>query len=367
MRTTLHRVVRWLQPFAGGALTIAFVLQTGTASALEVDRIAAVVGPQAITLSEVRRSAEIVNHSTGNELLITDAMLGKELDGLIEREILRQHMRKVGITVADSDVEAALTEMLSHSGMDVTQVDSMLERQGLSKDEYRDRIRAELERRRVVDIEVRPRVVVEDTEIQRYYDEHQGEMSKPARVHIRDLYLPYPPGASADDKGQVQARAKELAATASSGSVSFEELAKRHSKGPGADDGGDLGTFEKGKLRPELEDVAFGLEPGQIGGPVESGGGVHLVQMVEKLAGGPQPLDEMKSDIREKLLTSALERTYKRWYERLLDEAHVERRVQLPSSFDAPITKPALETTPAAPAAPDSPQASGTESPAPPI
>jgi len=341
-----------------------------------IERIAATVGREPITLSEVQRSAEIVEKAQGHNGPITDEMLGRELDALIEREILRQHMKKVGISVSDAEVDDALDAMLARAGLKSDQVDQLLERQGLSKDEYRDRLRAELERRRVVDVEVRPRVVVEDSDIQRYYDDNQATLSVAERVHIRDIYLPYPPLASAEDKAATLAKARELKSSAASGSVSFEDLAKRNSKGPGADDGGDLGVFEKGKLRPELEEVAFALKPGDVGGPVESGGGVHVIQLVEKHAGGAPPLDEVKSDIREKLLSSALERTYKRWYERLLEESHVERRVQLPSEFtqgpSGPILPPSTHTGDAsspdaasAPEATPAPDARPTE-PAPP-
>ncbi len=331
-----------------------------------IERIAATVGPEPILMSEVRRSAEIVAKATGNPQPIDDAMLGKELDGLIEREILRQHMRRVGISVSDAEVQDALEGMLARSGVKPDQIDAMLEKQGLSKEEYRDRIRAELERRRVVDVEVRPRVVVEEADIQKYYDEHKSELSVAERVHLRDIYLPYPPLASADDKAEVMAKAKEIKASAVADPSIFGNLAKRFSKGPGAEEGGDLGVFERGKLRPELEAAAVALGAGEIGGPVESGGGVHVLQVEEKLAGGAPPLDQVKSSIREKLLATALERTYKRWYQRLLEEAHVVRKVDLPSDFKLGPSGPAVSQPSAEagkPPIPDAPEAPVTPAP----
>ncbi len=366
IRDSHHRPRRRLAAVLG--LTLALGARAQAADEL-IDRIAATVGPEPILLSEVRRSAEIVAKAQGNAGPITDAMLGKELDGLIEREILRQHMRKVGISVPDAEVDEALSAMLGRAGLSPDQIDAMLEKQGLSRAEYRDRLRGELERRRVVDIEVRPRVVVEDSEIQKYYDEHKGELSVAERVHIRDIYLPYPPGSTSEDRAEVLAKAKEIQASAMADPAIFGDLARRHSKGPGADDGGDLGTFERGKLKQELEDAAFGLAAGEIGGPIESGGGLHILQVVEKQAGGAPPLDEVKSAIREKLLASTLERTYKRWYERLLEEAHVVRKVDLPSDFklgpSGPVL-PATSTSTPAPAREAAPQSAAEPAPEPP-
>ncbi|MBK7976918.1 MAG: peptidylprolyl isomerase [Deltaproteobacteria bacterium] len=340
-KARLERVLRGAALAAVAALASAVPAHAaGPASSGVIERIAATVGPEPILMSEVRRSAEIVAKASGNPQPIDDAMLGKELDGLIEREILRQHMRKVGISVSDAEVQDALEGMLGRSGVKPDQIDAMLDKQGLSKEEYRDRIRAELERRRVVDVEVRPRVVVEEADIQKYYAEHKGELSVAERVHLRDIYLPYPPLASAEDKAEVMAKAKEIKASAVADPSIFGNLAKRFSKGPGAEEGGDLGVFERGKLRAELEEAAFALGEGEIGGPVESGGGLHVLQVEEKLAGGAPPLDQVKSSIREKLLATALERTYRRWYERLLEEAHVARKVDLPSEFKLGPTGP---------------------------
>jgi peptidyl-prolyl cis-trans isomerase C len=48
----------------------------------------------------------------------------------------------------------------------------------------------------------------------------------------------------------------------------FGELAKKHSKDPGAANGGDLGYFTKDQMVPEFADVAFKLGVGQTSGLV---------------------------------------------------------------------------------------------------
>ncbi len=48
------------------------------------------------------------------------------------------------------------------------------------------------------------------------------------------------------------------------------------------DNGGDLGWFPRGLVAPELENVAFALQPGGIGGPILLGDGYHIIQVVER-------------------------------------------------------------------------------------
>ena len=42
--------------------------------------------------------------------------------------------------------------------------------------------------------------------------------------------------------------------------------------------GGDIGDFERGDLMPAIEEVAFGLKVGQVGGPVRTALGFHVIQ-----------------------------------------------------------------------------------------
>jgi len=57
----------------------------------------------------------------------------------------------------------------------------------------------------------------------------------------------------------------------------FAKLAEKHSKCPSGKYGGNLGQFTRGKMVKEFEDVAFGMEPGSVSGPVRTQFGYHLV------------------------------------------------------------------------------------------
>ncbi|KAL8682269.1 MAG: hypothetical protein Q9186_001638 [Xanthomendoza sp. 1 TL-2023] len=63
-----------------------------------------------------------------------------------------------------------------------------------------------------------------------------------------------------------------------SGEVSLGDLAQSESDCSSARKNGDLGIFGKGEMQKEFEEVAFGLEPGQVSGVVDTASGVHLIQ-----------------------------------------------------------------------------------------
>ncbi|KAI4158698.1 MAG: hypothetical protein LQ342_007219 [Letrouitia transgressa] len=66
-----------------------------------------------------------------------------------------------------------------------------------------------------------------------------------------------------------------------SGEVSLGDLAVTESDCSSAKKNGDLGFFGKGEMQREFEEVAFGLEPGQISNVVDTASGIHLIQRLE--------------------------------------------------------------------------------------
>ena len=61
----------------------------------------------------------------------------------------------------------------------------------------------------------------------------------------------------------------------------FAALAKQHSSCPSGKNGGDLGFFGRGRMVPEFEQAAFGMQVGQVSNPVKTQFGYHLIKVTE--------------------------------------------------------------------------------------
>jgi len=110
----------------------------------------------------------------------------------------------------------------------------------------------------------------------------------------------------------------------------FAELATEYSQDPGsASNGGSLGYFPRGKMVPEFEEVAFGLEVGGISEPVQSQFGFHIIKVddvqtirdLEATGASEEEIALHKKSIVESLSQTA----YTDKIQELMDAATVER------------------------------------------
>jgi peptidyl-prolyl cis-trans isomerase D len=83
-----------------------------------------------------------------------------------------------------------------------------------------------------------------------------------------------------EERAAARRKADEIAATLRKEPQRFEELAKSASQDPGsAAGGGDLGWFGRGSMVKPFEDAVFRQKENEIGGPVESEFGFHVVKV----------------------------------------------------------------------------------------
>ena len=88
--------------------------------------------------------------------------------------------------------------------------------------------------------------------------------------------------------------------------VPFEDVARQVSSDPGSRDrGGDLGWFGRGVMNPQFEQAAFTQPVGEIGEPVESSNGFHIVQVLERDADHP---------LSEEQIEQRAAQAYQAWY-----------------------------------------------------
>ena len=91
------------------------------------------------------------------------------------------------------------------------------------------------------------------------------------------------------------------------GGADFASVARVVSKDPDGKQGGDLGFFRRDQVWPGFADVAFSLQPGQVGTtPIHNEFGWHIVKVEERRLVAPPTLSEVRGQIREELTAEAV-------------------------------------------------------------
>ncbi len=76
-------------------------------------------------------------------------------------------------------------------------------------------------------------------------------------------------------------KANELKAAIEAG-ADFGQVAKENSSCPSSRMGGELGTFGRGQMVPEFDQVVFSAPVGVVQGPVKTQFGYHLVEVTDR-------------------------------------------------------------------------------------
>ena len=77
----------------------------------------------------------------------------------------------------------------------------------------------------------------------------------------------------------------------------FAELAKKYSKGPGAERGGELAYRARNTLRKDFADIVFSMKKGEIKGPLKLEDGYYIFRLIDYKEGGISKFEELRSKI----------------------------------------------------------------------
>jgi peptidyl-prolyl cis-trans isomerase SurA len=297
-----------------------------------VDRVAATVEGEVVTLSEIEERAGAEYERAGgmdpgkdrDEAL--QAALRRAFDSIVAEKLLRKQATALQVEVTDAQVDAALEDIKGRNRFTDGDLDRALAEQGLDRPAFRAQIRRELEAYQVLQQRVRSRVDVSDADLQNYYQTHPQEFAGEEELHVRHIFLPLPEDATAAEEAKVRAGGEKVLQRLKSGE-SFAKVARQMSRGPSAEDGGDLGWLRRGTIQKALEDAAFSLKDGQVSGLVRAGPGLHVVKVEARRRGGARSFEDAKEEIRARLLDEKVGSARKQYLEELRRDAVVDVKI----------------------------------------
>lgn len=151
------------------------------------------------------------------------------------------------------------------------------------------------------------------------------EKSQPTDREIKDYYKRMGTEVKARHiLVKAEAEAKAIYQSLKDG-ADFEETARQKSQDPGsAPRGGDLGWFGWGRMVQAFQKAVFDLKPGQLGKPVQTPFGFHIIRMDSTRPAEIKPFDQMKDMIKQQLTASKPREMANEYVEKIKSSARVK-------------------------------------------
>ncbi|MEL0030557.1 MAG: SurA N-terminal domain-containing protein, partial [Betaproteobacteria bacterium] len=154
-------------------------------------------------------------------------------------------------------------------------------------------------------------VSVTDAELEQSYNERLAEFQTKEERRASHILISVAESASSEEKNSAKKTANEVLAKLEAKESSFAELAKQFSNDPGsAENGGDLGFFEKGLMVESFDEAVFSASVGEIQGPIETQYGFHIIRLDEIKPLLTTPFDEVKEQLEKDIKQSKVEEAY---------------------------------------------------------
>jgi hypothetical protein len=248
---------------------------------------------------------------------------------LIERNLLAKEARARNMWPGDADVKVKREEMLKSLPAGKTLQD-VLGAIGADEKSFEADLRIDVALAallKALESEVKP---ADDATIAKIYEENKHVFVVPDTASAAHILVKVDraagPEVIAEKKKLAEAIKKEVSGK---DDATFARVAAEKSDdASGKARGGDLGTFKKGDLFPEFEAMAFKLKEGEIGGPVQTDRGFHVIRGGGAEKGRELPVAEAKKIIAERERVKGFLGAVDALVSRLRSAAKIERLVE---------------------------------------
>ena len=256
----------------------------GIANARVIDKIVAVVDSGVVLASDVETRLNDLKtqaESRGNAVEINDELREQVLERLILEQAQVEVAKRRGLQIDDARVNETLLQIAKNREKDLLGLKNAIESEGKSFAVFREQIRRELLINAIRDREVKTRIRISDTELERFMETTGGQVSTAPELLLSQIVVGLPNRPSPEVIQQAEQKAVQIRDALLKGAP-FGQMAVRYSDAPEASQGGDLGWRNILELNPSFADALTEAKKNTLVGPIRSPGGFHLIAVRDR-------------------------------------------------------------------------------------
>ncbi|HTH94674.1 MAG TPA: peptidylprolyl isomerase [Rhodocyclaceae bacterium] len=270
---------------------------------IDADRVIAVVNNEAVTNYDLNTRIDNAKENLtkqGIALPSPEELKRQVLERLIMEKLQLQAATDAGITVTDSDLDAALRRIADNNHLTLDAFKAALEKDNISWTKFREEVRQQIIMARVRDREVDSRVTISDAEIDNYLNSAEARGDS-AEYLISHIIVRLPEQAGPEQIAKQRAKIEEAQRRLQQGE-DFAKVAAAYSDGPEAMSGGSIGVRTRDQLPPLYADAVANMKPGNISPILRSAAGFHIIKLVDKRGGKLQAQSTQQTHVRHILI-----------------------------------------------------------------
>lgn len=303
---------------------------TFAADAAVIDRIVAIVNEDIITRYDIETAMRPMAENIKAQRLPPElerqslAQARSEIfESLINNKLTEQEVKRYNIVIGEEEVDGYIRQIKQRRSMTDENLRAMLASQGFSMEEYRKEIKAQLQRSKLVNREVKSKVVVTQEDIKAYFEKNRARYGGGKQYHLWNLLVKMPSDAGEAEKQRAQGFLQNVTADLKRGR-SFEEIARQASEGTGGVQGADLGLFRAEELTAQLREVVKNMKSGEHSPVVATDFGYQIIYVQEIRDSPARPLAEVEAEIQEQLFREIVEDKFQSWLTDLRKRSHIK-------------------------------------------
>lgn len=272
-------------------IAISAMVLAATASAQNIQRIAAIVNDEVVSGFDVDQRIRLVMISTGLQDTpeVRNRLRSQILRTLIDERLQVQEATRLNISVADEEIERALRTIERQNNIPEGRFGEFVSSRGVGLSAVTTQVEAALAWQKLIRRTLQPRVTVTPEEVDAVVQRLQASAGR-TELLLAEIFL------SVDNPAQepeVRRRAENLIRQIRSG-ARFPAVAREFSQAVTAAGGGDMGWVQPEQLSPELADAVADLRLREISSPIRVTGGYYILTIRDQrqiLGGGESDIE----------------------------------------------------------------------------
>ncbi|HSV30321.1 MAG TPA: peptidylprolyl isomerase, partial [Candidatus Omnitrophota bacterium] len=249
----------------------------------DLDRIAAVVNDEVITIKDVEQRVRMAM-ALSNLPDSADArrrVLPQVVRKMIDERLQMQEAGRLKISLSPADVDNGLAAIEQQSRQPRGALVASLQRAGVDPSVVREQIRADLTWLRVATRVLQPTIRIGEEEVKDRLETISSRQGQPEYLPA-EIFLPIENPAQEEEMQRLGERLLEQLRSG----APFAALARQFSRAPTAGNGGAMGWVSGDMIDEDLFNVIKDMSPNQVSQLIRGGDGFRIVALVDRRIAG---------------------------------------------------------------------------------